>query len=335
MSGHRDQHLLHDHVEDVVRSATLAPSVHNTQPWRFRLTGDGLELHADLGRHLPATDPDGRQLHLSCGAALFGARLAVRALDHQVRLTLLPDPAHPTLLARLGVGEHREQTEQEARLLAALPHRHTVRSGFHHRTVDDGLRARLQDVARREGARLHLLEHPGHRRAVAELVAAADRAVRAHPEALRELRAWTPAADEGRYDGIPLWAYAQAPGWREPDGFAVRDFDADRRQGRLHPEIATSPPALTAVLLTVGDQRSDWLRAGSALQAALLTAAADGVQASLHSQPLGLSGLRTLIAEELSHDDLSQVQMLLHLGHADRQGATPRRAPAEVLVRCT
>src|SRR5687768_6760393 len=90
-------------LHHVIEAATLAPSVHNTQPWRFVLRPDGFDLLADPGRRLPVLDPTGRLLHLSCGAALVTARTAARALGLAADVELLPDPEWPDLLARLTV----------------------------------------------------------------------------------------------------------------------------------------------------------------------------------------------------------------------------------------
>src|SRR5690242_16983060 len=87
----------------VVARAIWAPSVHNSQPWRF--TADGgpqLSLHADTSRRLAAADPDGREMMISCGAALFSVRLALRSLGYIPETTVLPEPGQPALVA-LGV----------------------------------------------------------------------------------------------------------------------------------------------------------------------------------------------------------------------------------------
>lgn len=90
-----------EQVRHVVQAAGLAPSVHNTQPWRFVARPERLELLADRSRRLAVLDPDGRQLHLSCGAALLHCRVAARALGLDVAVRLLPDPTRPQLLADL------------------------------------------------------------------------------------------------------------------------------------------------------------------------------------------------------------------------------------------
>src|SRR6266567_8877481 len=89
----------------VVTEAVWAPSVHNTQPWRFTVDGGSasprISLHADPERRLAVADPDGRELMISCGAALFNVRLALRSLGYIPETGVLPEPGQPTLVARV------------------------------------------------------------------------------------------------------------------------------------------------------------------------------------------------------------------------------------------
>src|SRR5437764_13761978 len=77
-------------ITGVLQAGSLAPCLHNSQPWRFRILSDQIELHADLERSLPATDPEGRELRLSCGAALLNLRLALQGHGVRPLMTLLP-----------------------------------------------------------------------------------------------------------------------------------------------------------------------------------------------------------------------------------------------------
>src|SRR5215213_6687550 len=83
----------------VLETATLAPSVHNTQPWAFRVTPDVVELHVDPARRLPVADD--HELRLACGAALFNLRLALLARGVRPAVALYPDPARPQLVAQI------------------------------------------------------------------------------------------------------------------------------------------------------------------------------------------------------------------------------------------
>src|SRR6516225_6696338 len=118
----------------VVAEAVWAPSVHNTQPWRFTAGGDQagprLSLYTDTGRRLAVADPDGRELMISCGAALFTARLALRSLGYVPVTCVLPDPAQPTLVARVSWPERAAADEFERRLFRQVRRRRTHRGAF-------------------------------------------------------------------------------------------------------------------------------------------------------------------------------------------------------------
>ena len=115
-----------DRVDYLVSTAARAPSVHNTQPWQFVATDYAIELHADRSRRL-RLDQGGREMLISCGAALFGLRLPIRELGYLPAVDLLPDLGRPGFLARVALGEKAPLTGLERHMLAAVPHRHTHR----------------------------------------------------------------------------------------------------------------------------------------------------------------------------------------------------------------
>ena len=131
-------------VRHVIEAASLAPSVHNTQPWRFVVREDGFDLLADPGRQLSVLDPTGRQLHLSCGAALVTARVAGRALGLDTVVTLLPDADDPSLLARLRLVPGNPASDRDIALALAVLRRHTVREAFEPRAVEPELLEELR-----------------------------------------------------------------------------------------------------------------------------------------------------------------------------------------------
>jgi antitoxin (DNA-binding transcriptional repressor) of toxin-antitoxin stability system len=135
----------------LVEVTARAPSVHNTQPWRFTVTGQAIDLYADASRQL-LEDPAGREMIISCGAALFGLRLAIRSLGYQPEIDLFPEPARRRLLARVRAGRPVAVTPEERAMLRAVPHRHTHRGAFEPGPLPSGLLARLRDDAEAEGA---------------------------------------------------------------------------------------------------------------------------------------------------------------------------------------
>jgi hypothetical protein len=109
-----------------VEHALRAPSVHNTQPWRWRFRAGGVDLYADRGRHLAATDPDGRDLLLSCGAALHHLRVALAAGGLAVAVERTPDPEDADHLATVTITAGPPDPA-DAALFREIPRRRTDR----------------------------------------------------------------------------------------------------------------------------------------------------------------------------------------------------------------
>ena len=314
-----------DQVTYLIATAARAPSVHNTQPWRFR-AGDGtIDLYADPRRRL-RVDKDGREMLISCGAALFGLRLAVRSLGYLPVVELFPDPPRLRLLARVSLGEPAPMTAGERQLLEALPHRHTHRGPFAPGPVPPGLLAALQHDALAEGATLALIDRSLAYQRLADIASAADRSQRRDAELQEEIRHWSRDPDDLRRDGVPAAAFP-ARASRQPGRLPQRDFDLGRSVGLLSTE--GPPPLATAILLTAADHRADWLRAGQALQRVLTHAATRWVFASLHTQSLEMASVRLLIRDRMGLPGAPQIIMQFGLAHSTRP--TPRRSPEDLI----
>ncbi|HEX9030305.1 MAG TPA: hypothetical protein VF834_00585 [Streptosporangiaceae bacterium] len=317
--------VLAGHADYLIATAARAPSVHNTQPWRFRVTANAVELYADPRRKL-RTDPLGREMLISCGAALFGLRLGIRSLGYQPVVRLFPDPAQLRLLARVRLGQAASMTATERDMLDALPHRHTHRGAFSPGPLPPGLVPGLQHDAVAERAALALIERPHDYQLLTGIVAAAGRRMDLDPVARDEVMRWSRGITDTAPDGIPAHAF---PARRKPQPGRLpqRDFDLGRELGTL-PDGDPAPPALTAVLLTSADGRADWLRAGQALHRLLAHAASRWVFASLYTQPLEAASIRELVRKRLALPGAPQ--LLLQFGPASTTRATARRPPADL-----
>jgi Nitroreductase family len=314
-----------DQVDYLIATAARAPSVHNTQPWRFRVGRNVIELYADPRRKL-RVDPLGREMLISCGAALFGLRLAVRSLGYLPVVELLPDPARLRLLAQVRMGAAEPMTAKERQMLEAIPHRHTHRGPFAPGPLPAGLVAGLQHDALAEGATLALVDRAIAYQKLADIVGAAGPRQDLDPVAQAEVRHWSRGPADPAHDGVPAHAFPTRAD-RQPGRLPQRDFDLGRDLGLL--AVGGPPPAATAVLLTPSDGRADWLRAGQALHRLLAHAASKWVLASLHTQPLESAAIRALIRDRLALPGAPQ--MLLQLGLAHTTHATARRPPTELI----
>src|SRR5262245_43914687 len=318
---------------DVLRGAldyaVLAPSGHNTQPWRFRVVDELLELWADRTRALAVVDPHDRELTISCGAALAFVRIALRQLGHDPHTELLPEPGEGDLLARVRPGPSIEPDERHRALFEAIPQRRTMREPFEDRNLPPELVHELEQLAEREGAWLVGIESDG-KREVAALVDEGDRIQAADPHFRRELAAWFRPNSTASRDGIPGYAFGMGGLASRIGAFVLRNVDWGKHQARKDVQLVERSPLL-AVLGTDGDSALDWLAAGQALGYILLRARAEGVSASYLNQPIEVAELRPRLAGTIGRPTAFP-QLLVRLGYAGDRKPTPRREVAEVVM---
>lgn len=313
----------------LVQYAIRAPSNHNTQPWLFRMSGDALDLCADRRRALPVVDPDDRELIMSCGAALFHLRLAIRQFSHAADVELLPDPHDPDLLARVRIGAPKPPTVEDELLFDAIPLRHTNRRPFQRRPLPSTLLDELREAAAMEGATLRIVESSDEKEFIAALIAEADHRQAADPAFRRELAAWIHPNRDWSRDGMPGYAHGLRDLSSRIAPFLVRTFDWGNGQAAKDRQLAEGSPALL-ILGTDEDTPLAWLWAGQALARILLLACAVSVSASFLNQPVEVPELRTSLALRLGLDGVPQ--LLLRMGYGSAAMPTPRRSIDEVFL---
>jgi nitroreductase len=316
--------LSEEQTRAVLTAGAAAPSAHNAQPWRFGVRETGIDVYADSARALPATDPDSRELRMSCGAAAFNLRLAVLAQGYAAAVALLPAPSEPQLLARVDIGVESPTPVWADRLSAALPRRRTNRRPFLDVAVPARHRAALVAAGEAEGAWLHAVADRHQLVEIADLVREAERRQRQDPAVQEELHRWTGRTDD-RPDGVPLSAGGPRP--RPHDLLAMRDLTdghaADRAPGR---DFEESP--LLLVLSTPADREIDHVRAGLALQRLLLVATDLGLAMSFLAQPIEVTDVRRSLGTLVG--GWGSPQMVLRAGFGGAVPATPRRAVDEL-----
>jgi hypothetical protein len=286
-----------------------------------------LELRADRTRALPVVDPQDRELTISCGAALFHLRTALRKAGEPPEVDVLPVAADPDVLARLSLGAKRRDAElAERQLFWSMRKWRTNRTRYRDRAVPADTLARLEQAAASEGAKLVVLHGDESRAELARLVAEGDRRQAADPSFRRELASWIHPRRARSADGMP--AAAVGLGVVSTMGpLAVRRFDWGRGRAARDEQLALGSPVL-ALLVTPADEPADWLAAGQALAHVLLRATTDDLACSFLNQPLEVEGLRERLAALTGR---GVPQLVLRLGYADVVPGTPRRPLEDVL----
>ncbi|MFI7665589.1 Acg family FMN-binding oxidoreductase [Nocardia sp. NPDC049526] len=317
--GLPDEHT----VQAALALAVRAPSAHNTQPWRWRIGDRSVHLYLDPARALPSTDPDQRDMVLSCGAALHHLRVAFAALGWSAVVRRLPDPAEPNHLASLELVRHRPNP-QDIALSAAIARRRNDRRRFSSWPVPPGCLGLVTERAARLGAAVRQVTDRSRDRLVDTLRVAAEWHA-GDSEYRFELAEWS-----GRHetsDGVPA---RNTPPFRADDEFPARVFAGPRLDYEAH----ETDFAELLVLATTGDDRGSRLCAGEALSVVLLTATNVGLATCVLTEPLEIPVLRHRVRADVL-GDYGYPQALIRIGWAptssERLSTSPRRAVEDVV----
>jgi hypothetical protein len=306
----------------MLRAAVVAPSMHNTQPWRFRFVERTVQVYRERERELPAEDPARRMLFVSLGAAIFNLRVAAaaRGMGSQVRYVV--DQQLPDLVALVELDA--APNGSMAALAPYLTERRTNREPFTDERLPEQVRAELDLCARVEGAVLQWVDKPARgwwlRMATNDATAADDEDV----ARTAERRRWV--GGDRKSDGVPSSALGSRVAGGNP---VVRDLAATEADAARPVAVFEREPQL-AVLATRYDGPIEWLRAGQALEHVLLDATARGVSTSLLNQAIEHEELRVQINDPLG--PWQRPQVVIRFGFGPPVPPTPRRAVDDVLI---
>lgn len=320
---------LHDRaalIDIGLRAAIRAPSPHNTQPWLFEVSADRVVILLDWDRVLRVADADAREARLSCGAALFNLRMALRALGANPDVSLLPGLGRPDVVAEVRLGPRRAPDAAERVLAAAIPKRRTNRRPFEETSVSATHRNELISAAETEGAILSLVGASERFGTIAALIRRADEILAADHAYVAETERWM-RHHRGPTDGVPSSAAGPPP--ENDPALAMRRYHAERS---VPPKPFERQP-LVAVLLTRGDSPRKQIMAGQAMQRVLLAAAAAGLSASFLSQPIEVAQTKSALDRVFAPDGVPQT--ILRIGHGGPCPETPRRPVSDVTAYFT
>lgn len=312
-------------VRAIVDLARLAPSIHNTQPWRWRLGEGYAELSGDPERQLSVADPSGRNLVISCGAALHYFQSAAAALGWESAVTRQA-AAGGDLLAHVEVAGSGGPGGPAGDEVELLRRRCTDRRRFTAWPVPEEALASLRRRATTWGARVVVVTDVVARLRLELLLTRAILDGQADRSRSGEQGAWVGATGD---EGIPYTAL--------PDDPEPRRVPSRFQPGRLEPDAVTVSAGDGLVVLGGDlDEPGGWLRTGEALSALWLEATRRGLSVVPLSQPIETEATRGAVRRDVVADAW-EPHLLLRVGWQpigrSQLTRTPRRPLQEILAR--
>jgi hypothetical protein len=313
------------HMREIVRYATLAASGHNTQPWKFAISANAIDIYPDVARHLSAVDPSDRELWISLGCALENLIIAARAAGYVAEVTY-PDAAD---VIHIGL---TQAIPQGGALFDALPLRQNTRSAYDGRPTPTADLDQLQSLRREPGVALHVITSPAERETVLEYVNQGNLRQYADPAFVQELIAWVRfntkealATLDGLYapssgnPAVPRWLGQLVVGGMKPQ----QQADADAAKLRSSSGVV--------VVTSASDDKAAWVRTGQVYERLALTMTSLNIRSAFLNQPIEVAAVRGQFQSAMGLAT-ALPQLLVRFGYADALPRSLRRPVEQVLV---
>ncbi len=310
-------------ITTAIRLACRAPSLHNSQPWRWIVGGVAVDLFADYRRVVRSADPSGREAIISCGAVLDHFRVAMTAAGWATHVDRFPNPGDRDHLASLDFSPapHHATTAESARA-DAVSYRRTDRLPFHAPSDWDAFERALHETVELSPVTLDIL--PDDARPALALASRRTETLHRSDEYYRdELRWWTDPLRP--YQGVPPSALVSEEERARVD--ISREFPVTQISDRRSDVEVDEAKVL--VLSTPEDTRDDALSCGQALSAVLLNCTVAGVATCTLSHITEFAESRAVIQHLTGSRAFPQV--LIRAGEAPESEQTPELTPRRPL----
>lgn len=323
-----DFYELETHEEQMrflLRYAILAPSGHNTQPWSFRITPDGVQVFADTSRRLLIVDRNDRELLMSIGAAITNFRVAAAHFGFDTTVAYETGSIESVPLATILVRETCGPNRELAALFPAIRKRHTNREPYDEQPLEPATLQAICDIVDANPSTLRLIL-PRDKERVADCVETAERILMARPAYRAELAEWVGSPDE-RNDGLSAEALGMPRILSGVAPWLIRTFDPGNLHARRDVELTRTASML--IVVTSDEDQISLVKAGEAFELLLLTITRCGLQYSFLSAPVEVDdtreNLRLLIGG-------TKPQLLLRIGSAATSAHPTTRRPVENVI---
>lgn len=308
--------------------ALLSPSPHNTQPWSWSVREGVIELRRDDSRLLTVSDPDGREMVISCGSALEHLLLRLGIDGDPVEVAILPDHADRSLLARVTVGTGQPYADIPA-LVEQMSRRRTNRMAYRGEPMNADERGLLVEAAADFGVEVTWVSDAAARGAIVDLIMRSDREQMADRAFRKELSHWMRPEHSHQMDGMEADSLGQHGVAAYVAPIVVRTFDVGSSQAAKDAQLTEGSPDIF-IMSTTSDDPENWLATGRALAHFTLGAMAIGRASAYMNQPCEVPSARAELRELFGL--AGSPQLVLRVGLADETHAALRFPVMDVLT---
>jgi len=316
---------------EFIRYATLAPSGHNTQPWKFSITKDCIRIFPDFTRDLPVVDPDNRELYISLGCALENLVIAAKYAGYDPKVEYFPaGEPDECLLVTL---KHSNAAEDN-NLFQAIPKRHTNRREYNKQQIPAADLKKIGSVPTENGVTCLMLTEPDDDiEQIIDLVREGNRIQMNDNAFMDEIVSWIRFSDseaEKHLDGLTSRAMGSpsVPGWL--GRMFMRIFVSAKSQSKTDEKNIRSSSALMVIISKNNDKRS-WVDVGRSFERIVLTLTTLNIENAHLNQPCEVPQLKTQLQQHIALGS-AHPQLLLRLGYAEPLPRSPRRPHQYVLI---
>ncbi|MBD3190445.1 MAG: hypothetical protein GF308_07360 [Candidatus Heimdallarchaeota archaeon] len=311
----------------LLKYAILAPSSHNSQPWKFSVESNDLAIFPDFSRSLPVVDPYHRELFISLGCALENLLVAADHFGFKTAVDYLPEGEEAGPAARVSCKPGKEPFSRS--LFHSIPRRHTNRLRYGPISIEKELLDQLIDCRRENDLMLEIVVGQELKSQVGELIIQADQKQFSNKGFREELAEWLRPNIGKVVDGLPGYTQGVSTLPSLFSSMFVRGLNIAKGQMNKDRKLVDNSPALTVIFSKENDTES-WLKVGQFYERLALLATNIGIVQAPMNQPVEIPELADELADLLGRK--GRPQMLFRMGHAKPAQPIPRRPLEEVLI---
>lgn len=303
----------------LIQYALLAPSSHNTQPWKFRISQDQIEVFADESRWLKIADADKREMYLSVGCALENLLIAAVNFGFSVQTDYFPINGNEELVVRITLDQiYKLKSKND--LIEFIPYRSTFHETFSDKEIPQEILNNIENCCVEEGINISLTNDENIREKVDDLIARSDAEQFSNPEFREELAYWIGQGVFGH-----SWLMSQI------GNLAVAYLNLGSSTAKSDVKVLRSASHL-GLLSSVKNDRISQVKTGQIFERIYLTARKYNLGVRPMSQIVEVPECREKLKKLIpTSDDFPQQPFLL--GFAEfSESHTPRRSIEEVLI---